>query len=208
MNLHLPTHTTGRKARWLNLALVLAVVALATGCATTTAHVTHTPTVTVVSTSTLPPQPAPTPVWGLLAPPPSDCQAVAAPHRMTLSADFGAGFVGGDVVTGASPAWQFGLTSHASPLDLEPTGPTPYPGTKVVWIVGPTYGKPVTLQGHDLRTGTPMWFALLSPGSNTAAARSVALNPAMPNRGGTDTSAGHWNVYGVGIIFTVAGCYE
>lgn len=37
---------------------------------------------------------------------------------------------------------------------------------------------------------------------------SVTLDPAIPNRGSTDNPAGHWNIYGVGIIFTVAGCYD
>ncbi|HEV2458183.1 MAG TPA: hypothetical protein VGS80_07435 [Ktedonobacterales bacterium] len=114
------------------------------------------------------------------------------------------------MVTGGAPVWQFGLSPNAQPLSLEPNGATPYPGTKVLWIVGPNYGEAVTLQGHELRTGTPMWFVLLGPGSYTAAnaAPSVALDPAMPNRGGAANSAGQWNVYGVGIIFTVAGCYE
>lgn len=200
-------HTTRRNALWLSLALALAVLVLVTGCGSSVAA---RPTPTLIPTVTPTPHPVPTPVSGLLAPPPTDCQAVAAPHRMALSADFGGGFVGGDVVTGGSPVWQLGLAYNAHPLDLEPNGPTPYPGTKVLWIVGPNYGEQVTLQGHDLRSGTPMWFLLLGPGSDNPAnaAPTVTLDPAMPNRGSTDNSAGHWTIYGVGINFTVAGCYE
>ncbi|MDE3230456.1 MAG: hypothetical protein KGO05_11290 [Chloroflexota bacterium] len=194
-------HMNGRNARWLRLALALTTLALLAGCANTTA-VSHPPTETPTATET--PQSGPAPVSGLLAPPPTDCQAVAEPHRMTLSADFGGGFGAGTVVTGGAPAWQSGL---GTPLDLESLGLAPYPSTKVLWIIGPGYSKPVTLQGHDLRTGTPIWFALLNPGAENLAL-SVALDPAMPNRGYTDNSAGHWNIYGVGMTFTVAGCYE
>jgi hypothetical protein len=153
---------TRTRVLWLHLALALAVMPLATGCATTTARI---PTPTMVPTVTATPHPAPTPVSALLAPPPTDCQTIAAPHHMTLSADFGGGFVGGDVVTGGAPVWQFGLSPNAQPLSLEPNGAMPYPGTKVLWIVGPNYGEAVTLHGHDLRTGTPIWFVLLGPGS-------------------------------------------
>ncbi|HEV2458761.1 MAG TPA: hypothetical protein VGS80_10390 [Ktedonobacterales bacterium] len=201
-------HPTRRQAVWLHLPLLLAVVvALVTGCATTSARLPPTPIVLPTATPT--PHPAPTPVTGLLAPPPTECPTVPEPQRMTLSADFGGGFVGGDVVTGGAPVWQAGL---GSPLDLEAiSGPTPYPGTKVLWIVGPNYGEPVTLQGHDLRTGTPIWWLLLDrsgTGSAADAAPSVVLDPAIPNRGATDNSAGHWSIYGVGLTFTVAGCYE
>ena len=77
--------------------------------------------------------------------------------------------------------------------------------------MGPNYGEPVTLQGHDLRSGTPIWWLLLDRSGTddpANAAPSVVLDPAIPNRGSTDNSAGHWNIYGVGLIFTVAGCYE
>jgi hypothetical protein len=129
------------------------MMVLATGCATTTAG---TPTPTVVATATPTPHPAPTPVSGLLAPPPTDCQAVTAPQRMTLSAEFGGGFVAGDVVTGDSPAWQFGLGDKPLPLHLESSGPMSYPGTKVLWIVGPNDSEQVTLQGRNLRSGAPI----------------------------------------------------
>jgi hypothetical protein len=79
--------TIRTRVLWLNLALALAVMPLAAGCAITT---TRIPTPTVVSTVTATPHPAPTPVSAWLAPPPTDCQIVAAPHRMTLSATFGA----------------------------------------------------------------------------------------------------------------------
>lgn len=200
--------TTRRNASWLNLALVLAVLVLATGCGSSVAA-RPTPTLIPTVTPTPTPHPAPTPVSGLLAPPPTDCQAVATPHTMTLSADFGGGFVNGPEVSGSPPVWQLGL--GFSPLNLETYGGyTPYPGTKVLWIVGPNYSEQVTLQGRDLRTGTPMWFLLADNGNDNPAnaAPSVTLDPTMPNRAYADNSAGHWNIYGVLIYFTVAGCYE
>ena len=196
--------TTRRSAFWL----ILAVLVVATGCSgSVVARPTPTPAPTV--TPTLASHLGPTAVSGLLAPPPRDCQGVAAPHTMTLPDDFGGGFIGGAVTSGDAPAWQFGLAVPPSPLHLESQGATPYPGTKVLWLIGPNYSEPVTLRGHDLRTGTPMWFLLLDLGSDAAnAAPSLALDPAIPNRGSTDNPAGHWNIYGVGIIFTVAGCYD
>ena len=121
-------HTTRRNAARLHLPLVLIVAVLATGCATTA----RISTPTVLPTATATPHPAPTPVSGLLAPPPTDCPAVPEPQHMTLPADFGGGFRGGAVVPGAPPVWQVGL-GDTGPIDLESvSGPTPYPGTKVL----------------------------------------------------------------------------
>lgn len=200
-------HTTRGNAGRLIGPLLLAVLVLAAGCSS---NVVARPTPTSQPTVTPTPHLAPTPVTELLAPPPADCQSVAAPHTMTLADDFGGGFFGSVVVAGSTPAWQLGLGGAAGPLNLEPRGPTPYPGTKVMWLVGPNYAEPITLRGHDLRTGTPIWLQLAGNGADNPmdATTLVALDPAMPNRGSADNPTGHWNIYGVLMYFTVAGCYD
>jgi hypothetical protein len=187
--------------------LALLLVACSTGQAT------PTPTPTRAATATATPGPTPAPVTGLLAPPPTDCATLDPPQTMTISDSFGGGFVGGDELSGAPPAWQLGL--GGSPLDLEayPPGtptPRPYPRTKVLWIVGPNFTQMVTLSGRDLRTGTPIWFQVFGNGGDQPqdAVPSVALDPANPNRGNAQNSSGSWSIFGVGMYFTVAGCYR
>jgi hypothetical protein len=131
--------------------------------------------------------------------------------------DFGGGFIGTTTFTGSSPAWKLGLPSGSSPLQLNALeGPTPYPATKVMWVVGPNFAQPVTLTGHDVRTATPLWFQLYpsngiptdNPDALTAYTTHLVLDPAAPNRGSTENSSGHWNIWGIGVMVLAAGCYE
>ena len=114
---------------------------------------------------------------------------------------------------GRSPVWNLGLNTGAS-LALEsspgqPVTPSPYPATKVMWIVGPSYHQPVTLSGHELATGAPVWFDLSAVGSGPGSPLTTAvLNPAAPNRGDTGTASGTWNIWGILIYFFSAGCYQ
>lgn len=90
-------------------------------------------------------------------------------------------------------------------LQLDQNGSAdPYPSTKVMWVVGPSFARPVTLTGHELHTGAPLWFQIYVAPYTTHA----VLDPTAPNRGTTDNSTGHWNIWGVGVIVLASGCYE
>jgi hypothetical protein len=157
------------------------------------------------------PQVQPTPVSGLLDPAPKSCpSSTSRLSTMTTSANFGGGFTGPTVLEGTSPVWEYGL-EPTSPLTLYPFGPTPtpLPGTKVLWVVGPNVAQPVTLQGRDLLSGVPIWFDISTNGSATDSLTTLAtLDPAHPNRGSAQNSAGLWKIWGIGLIFTRAGCYD
>jgi hypothetical protein len=187
------------------------------GCAASGAaqKPTATPTALTFPTPlrTLPVGIRPSPVAGLLDPAPTDCAAFPPPHTFTRS-DFGGGFIGSVTFQGSSPAWELGLVS---PLNLNQySGPVPYPSAKVMWVVGPNYLELVTLQGYDVRTGAPLWFQIYpsngvptdNPDAISAYTTYAALDPRAPNRGSTDNSTGHWNIWGIGIIVLAAGCYE
>ena len=85
-----------------------------------------------------------------------------------------------------------------------------------MWVVGPNVAQPVTLTGHDVRTGRPLWFEAFpsnaipsdSPGSVSTYSPHLTLDASAPNRGSSENSTGHWNIWGIGIIALAAGCYE
>lgn len=201
------------------LAVLAVLAALLAGCApSATTSTPATPTATTfISPTALPSQPVgirPSPVSGLLDPAPADCTAVPPPRTFSQR-DFGGGFSGDVTFSGQSPAWQLGLVS---PLRFNEyaSGPAPYPGAKVMWVVGPNDEKPVTLTGRDVRTGFPLWFQVYPSNSvptNDPDAISVyttraVLDPGAPNRGSTINNSGYWNIWGIGILVLKAGCYR
>jgi hypothetical protein len=125
------------------------------------------------------------------------------------------GFVGETRFQGSAPAWELGM--GIGPLHLnDASGPTPYPSTKVMWVVGPNYSQPVTLTGHDLRSGATLWFQVYpsnsvvtnDPDADSIYTTQAMLDPSAPNRGSTANSTGHWNIWGIGLMVLKAGCYE
>jgi hypothetical protein len=152
----------------------------------------------------------PTPITGLLAPPPTSCPKL--PPLQTMTPDnFGGGFSPGVSFLGAAPVWQLGLPQSGGTLDLNAGGAVPLPETKVLWVVGPNYPTVVTLLGRNLSTGAPIWFDIY-PNNHTGGSdiytQAARLDPTNPNRGSTDNSTGHWNIWGLGPIFLAAGCYQ
>ncbi len=194
----------GRSLRRVSLLVLLVTLA---ACASST--VRRQPIPTLASTSTPAPTvasgPFPAPLTGLLGPAPTQCPA--GPPLDTLSFA-GGGFSGNAVFVGRSPIWNLGINSGENQqLVVIPTG---YPSTKVMWIVGPNYHQPVTLSGHELSTGAPVWFDLSSPGGSSPGdpmTRAV-LDPAAPNRGATTNASGRWNIWGILLYFFRAGCYQ
>lgn len=62
--------------------------------------------------------------------------------------------------------------------------------------MGPNYSHQVTLSGHELSTGVPVWFDLTAVGSGTGKPVTTAvLDPAHPNRGDTRNTSGLWNIW-------------
>jgi hypothetical protein len=77
---------------------------------------------------------------------------------------------------------------------------------KVLWAVGPDYPSTVILRGHNLRNGAPIWFDIYPntfTGSNDIYTTAAHLDPASPNR-----SSGNFNIWGIGVLFLSAGCFE
>ena len=160
------------------------------------------------------PLPTPTPgllppsVTGPLAPAPTDCATLAPPQTYTLPPDFGGGFHGASVFSGSTPAWELGLPSTLQVQ--QPSADQPYPGTKVMWIVGPNYFEPVTLSGRELRSNAPLWFEIYAGGmlATSVFTTSATLDPGAPNRDTAEPGSGHWGVWGIGLLVLTAGCYE
>jgi hypothetical protein len=162
------------------------------------------------------PTPLPTPTPGLLppsvrvplAPAPTDCATVAPPQTFTLPPDFGGGFHGDFDFSGSTPAWEFGLPSTLQVP--QPSADQPYPGAKVMWIVGPNYFQPVTLSGREVRSNAPLWFEMYAGGvlATSVFTTSATLDPGAPNRDTAEPRSGHWGVWGIGLLVLSAGCYE
>lgn len=215
----------GRRPILIGWSLVVLVVIFA-GCASGPAAQQATPTPSAAAT--LAPTSAPSPtaspgvkltpptLRGPLAAAPTNCPASPAIQTMTQN-NFGGGFSSPISFQGGQPAWELGLPDAGRPLQLGATGgDQPWPSIKVMWVVGPDAAQPVTLTGHDLRTGTPLWFQIYpsnaiptsDPNADSVYTTSATLDPMAPNRGSTDNSTGHWNIWGIGIIALAAGCYE
>lgn len=163
----------------------------------TTAQAAATPAPTQV----LPPR-----VTTTLGPPPTDCPK-APPTKTLRVPDFGGGFSGDITFLGDSPAWELGFETNGVFAALGST----YPSSKIMWVVGPNVNQPVTLSGQDLRNDTPLWFEMFpsnSGGGKDYFTTSAVLDPSAPNRGSTDNSKGHWNIWGIGIIVSAASCYQ
>lgn len=179
-------------------------------------HQTPTTTATLPTPTSLPTQPVsqrPSPVAGLLGPAPTNCATVSPPHVLNTT-DFGGGFSSPISFEGSAPAWELGLGTRTQ-LDQSGTA-DPYPSVKIMWVVGPNFTQPVTLAGRELTTSAPLWFQVYpsnsvptdNPDALSVYTTHAALDPAAPNRGSTDNSTGHWNIWGVGIIVLSAGCYQ
>jgi hypothetical protein len=168
----------------------------------------------VAPAATMTPVLPPTPAGSVLGPAPTNCPALPPPQTFTMASGFGGGFIDPVSFTGGSPVWELGLSSplHSGQFG----GPdNPYPSFQVMWIVGPNVTQPVTLKGHELHAGTPLWFEIfptnaapITPQTRSLYTMQAVLDPASPNRGGTTNSKGHWGIWGIGIIPLAAGCYD
>ena len=202
----------------LSLLVLLPLLLALAGCASTSTALLPpaTPSSPAAGPTPLPTPPLgprPSPVVGLLGPVPTDCVAMPPPQTLTVT-DFGGGFSGTTAFAGAAPAWELGLGTGALHLNGDGAA-VPYPATKVMWVVGPDDPEPVTLSGHELHTGAPLWFQLYpsnaiptdDPDALTAYTTQAVLDPAAPNRGTAHNQLGNWTIWGIGLLVLAAGCY-
>lgn len=186
---------------------LLVGVFLLTGCSIGGATTRRTPVQTVTAVPTCTPQLGPCPVSGLLDPPPQRCPA--SPSLDSLNFSHFGGFVGGVQFVGHAPVWiprpYLGGSTVPITIHAEQNGYTPFPGTKIVWEVGPNYTQPVSVQMIDLRTGALAWWSL----DATHSARTFVLDPAMP-QGDTYHRSPEpgWHEWGSGVTIAEAGCYS
>lgn len=153
-----------------------------------------------------PPSGLPPTVRDTLGPPPKNCPVAPPTHTLSVP-DFGGGFSSDVTFSGGHPAWELGIGTDGV---LAVQG-TPFPGSKIMWVVGPNIHQPVTLSGRDLRSGLPLWFDMYPPnvgGGIDYFTTSAVLDPSLPNRGDTTNSKGHWNIWGIGVIVSAASCYQ
>lgn len=196
------------------LAAVLVVLAgcdLGSASRASAATPTPLPSVTPLPTplaSATPGQQLPAFSGGLGAAPAS-CPA-SPPLQTYQATNFGGGFSQDIAFQGGPPVWELGLGPVVH-LQRDPT--TGYYDTKVMWVVGPNVSQPVTLTAPAVQGGTPLWFDVYPRNGATGNTQdiygtSALLDPGAPNRGGTDNSTGHWNIWGIGMIALSAGCYD
>lgn len=191
-----------RARRLGGAVLLVAISLLLASCASSVSvHVPPAPTATATR------GPEPTPLTGLLGPLPNNCQQTSPPDtRLIGPLD---GFRGQFSVNGGGPVWMIGGLYD---LHLNALGFFPLPSQKVLWAIGPNNDKLITIRGHDLISGTPMFVDMY----NSLAPTTVGLfppgygnPPGVGNRGGGTTPDGnHWAIWGTGLVFVKAGCYQ
>ena len=202
-------------ARTAWFILLLMVLLASASCAASSASKPATPAVTSSASSIsqlatpLPsasstPELAPTPLPGPVGLAPTNCP-VAPPLQTVSGTTVGGGFTPDATLYGASPVWQLGLPKVGA-VHLGQNGTDSQQGPKVLWAVGPNYPTTVILRGQNLRTGIPIWFDIYPntfAGTNDIYTTAAHLDPANPNR-----SSGVYNIWGIGVLFPSAGCYE
>jgi hypothetical protein len=191
---------------WSALLLLSSCVpGQATTLATPTATATLTPTPAPFPTPT--PEALPTPVATLLASAPTNCPSAPPLQTMTF-AQFG-GFRGSVTFHGDPPVWipdgYFPTVLHLNSLGYDP-----WPGTKIVWEVGPNYPGAAIVEVTNLTTGHLAWWGQGGPIAQSlyGAAQALLLDPHT-----TGPAAYHgppeagWNEYGSFVYLLQAGCY-
>jgi hypothetical protein len=179
----------GRMLHWMIALLATGIMIASAGCSLGGSIISRPPPLPTAASS-----PPLTPIPTL------------PPQTMSVT-NFGGGFSGVATFQGGSPAWELGFGSDGT---LAAQG-LPYPSSKIIWVVGPNINQPVTLSGHDLRSGAPVWFEMYPPnygGGKDYFTTAAVLDPTAPNRGSTNNSTGHRNIWGIGIIVGAASCYQ
>jgi hypothetical protein len=114
-----------------------------------------------------------------------------------------------DRLYGTSPVWTGPLADTVILVNNAGSGDNPWPGTKIIWEVGPNYTQPVTVVATNLATGQLAWWGR---GSQPPDAPELILypNPGSPEYHGSPGPGwpvAGWSEYGSFVYFSAAGCY-
>lgn len=189
-------------------ALILALLAISVAACAPAIPTVNQPTASPTASAT--PAVLPSPVAALLDPPPLNCPT-SPPLQSRGFTSFG-GFQGGVSLIGHAPVWVPSLYFPQTPVDLElSNGYTPWPGTKIIWEVGPNYSKTVRVTVTDLATGQLAWWGQNEDGpdqsqygsSQTLTLDATSLGPAAYH-GPSETG---WNEWGSFVYLLHASCY-
>lgn len=131
-----------------------------------------------------------------LAPVPSFCAGPrAVPARAAVPRHLSSVFADG---IGAGPVYAVGLMDSATiSLENDHAVAQGWPA-KELWVIDPRYTGPITLSGHNLVTGAPVWFSLEGPTST-----HPKLKGSPPGAG----PSGIWTQDPSYVVFPRAGCY-
>ena len=184
----------------------LLILVLLTACSTGQGSSSSTPTVRpqptqqpspgsspVAQQPTQQPSLGPAPVATLLAQAPQDC-----PVGPALGSKVFPQF--GSPARGSGPVWEFGLPANAT-LHLNQRGYTPWPGTKILWPIGPDFPGTVTVRVTNLRTGAEALWVI-------GAGESLPIMPVRPLMlDGYGNRMGEPPTFGAFLYLPQAGCY-
>ncbi len=194
----------------LALALLLASCTPSTPPSSRSASATSSRSVSSPVTSTTAHGHGPTAVSSLLAPAPQHCPAPAPLQSQRPPKGFG-GFTFRVKLIGRSPVW-IPQSYFPTTLHVNQTGYHAYPGTKIVWEVGPNDSPIVKAQVVNLANGQLAWWdASTSVGGRPpSAAQTLVLRTDVlyyhgPVGAGSGQTYHEWGSY---VYFTQAGCYK
>lgn len=171
-----------------------------------------TPTSALAPTATPAPTVAgPSPVASLLDPVPAHCLSTRPPQSITF-AHFG-GFSGRLTLVGTAPVW-IPQPYFPTMLHLNQLGFDPWPGTKIVWELGPNAPSSLVVQVQitNRTTGQVAWWGQGGPPDQHSyrTAQTLVLDPTMRMAGPAvshGTSGTGWAEWGSFVYLPQAGCY-
>src|SRR5262249_3623741 len=187
-------------------ALALLMLACAPGAPSHA--LSPTPTLRPAATPSAVPA-GPSPAAAILDPVPANCTVTRPPHTRAVS--HCSCFPGSITLLGKAPVWipqpYFPTTLH-----LNEQGYTPWPGTKIVWEIGPNAPSSlaVRVQITNRATGQIAWWGGGPPDqSQYRPAQTLVLDPAHPAEGPAipHGSDGTWAEWGSVVYLPDASCY-
>jgi hypothetical protein len=92
---------------------------------------------------------------------------------------------------------------------FEPNGtPTPYPGVKVIWEIGPRAYPTVSVRVVDVQSGELAWWSVMRPSPEVPVLTiSPPTAPSGGSAGSTSATPYFW-AENTALFFTHAGCYQ
>lgn len=153
----------------------------------------------------------PSPVAGVLAPVPTACPS--SPSLQTRGFPQFSGFSGPVTFSGQAPVWVATPYLPTTPVHLDDQGYTAWPGTKIVWEVGPSFAQPVRVTITNMATGQLAWWGEGGDPAQSGGtpAQTLVLDPANADPSAPAVSHGSpeagWNEWGSFVYLPDAACY-